>query len=148
MSGTIVGPMDGQQQHQGCHVMVGQWQQQWRDGSGSGSGSGSSSGSGGVANGNTTINLKRTAVSNCINKGGSGGRDQDKSIVVSSPVLGAIRPEMEDHRIAPLPPQKMVGDVHQCHNKDNDNDKHNVINLPNKATATMLCLILSWGGDE
>ncbi len=82
MSGTIVGPTDGWQQCQGCHAMVGQWQHQWRDRGGGGSGT--------VANGNTTINLKRTAVSNCINKGGSGGGDQDKSIVVSLSVLRAL----------------------------------------------------------
>jgi hypothetical protein len=90
MSGTIVGLTDRWQQCQGCHVMVGQWQQQWHDGGGGGSGGGGGGGSGGVANGNTTINLKRTAVSNCINKGGSGGIDQEKSIVVSPPVLGAL----------------------------------------------------------
>jgi hypothetical protein len=84
MRGTIVGPTDGRQQCKGCHAMVGQWLQQWHDGSGG------SGGDGGVANGNTTINLKRTAVSNCINKGGSSGGDQDKSIVISPPVLGAL----------------------------------------------------------
>ena len=86
MSGTIVRPTDGWQQRQGCHAMVGQQQQQWHDGGGGGG----DGGGGGVANGNTTINLKRTAVSNCINKGGSSGGDQDKSIVVSPPVLVAL----------------------------------------------------------
>jgi hypothetical protein len=105
MSGTIVGPMDRWQQRRSCHAIVGQQQQQWHDGGGGGGGSGGGS----VANGNKTINLKRTAVSNCINKGGSGGGDHDKSIVVSPLVLGALQREMEDHAHCTISPAKDGG---------------------------------------
>ncbi len=90
MNGAIVGPIEGRQQHQGCCVAVGQWQWwRWQCG-----------------NGNTTINLKRTAASNCINKGGIGGGDQWKSIVVSSLIVGACQWEMEDCMQSTTSPKK------------------------------------------
>ncbi len=63
-------------------------------------------------------------------------------------LLGHIDGRRKIMHTAPLPPQKTVGDVRQHHDEDNNDDKHDIINLPNKAITAMPCLIPSQGGAK